>query len=100
MNKYLLLGFSVLLLCATAQALVCRVCKYKVGSVCLRSTEPCRASDGQFCEITRVYSGNLLLAQKHGCGQYAELCNKTEERDSVFKMTYKRTCCNFDLCNY
>ncbi|XP_060617051.1 lymphocyte antigen 6 complex locus protein G6c-like [Anolis sagrei] len=99
MNKYLLLGFSVLLLCATAQSLVCRVCKYKLGTLCFKSDEPCRAKEGQLCETTEVYSDRVLLFKTHGCGKYAELCNRTEERDNAFKVSYKRSCCDADLCN-
>ncbi|XP_053235388.1 lymphocyte antigen 6 complex locus protein G6c-like [Podarcis raffonei] len=99
MNKYLLLGFSVLIFCSVAQGLMCKVCKFKVGDLCFDSDEPCKADEGQYCETTKVYTGRIKLFTKHGCGKYAELCNKTEQRDNVFDMNYNRTCCNFDLCN-
>ncbi|XP_044281391.1 prostate and testis expressed protein 4-like [Varanus komodoensis] len=99
MNKYFLLGFSALLFCTAVQGLVCRVCHYKVGSLCFRSGEPCRAGAGQYCETTKVYSGELPLYKTHGCGKFAELCNKMERRDSAFRMAYERTCCNTNLCN-
>ncbi|KAJ6609611.1 hypothetical protein lerEdw1_015239 [Lerista edwardsae] len=83
----------------TAQGLVCKVCKFKLGDLCIKSEEPCKAKEGQSCETTHVYTGTLKLFSKHGCSEMPELCNKTEERDNVFGMNYNRTCCNFDLCN-
>ncbi|XP_053151023.1 lymphocyte antigen 6 complex locus protein G6c-like [Hemicordylus capensis] len=99
MNKFLLLSFSVLLFCTVAQGLVCKVCKFKVGKLCFASEDPCKADYGQYCESTKVYTGHLMLFSKHGCGKMPELCNKTEQRDNVFDMSYNRTCCNYDLCN-
>ncbi|KAF7235313.1 Serum amyloid A protein [Varanus komodoensis] len=43
--------------------------------------------------------GELPLYKTHGCGKFAELCNKMERRDSAFRMAYERTCCNTNLCN-
>ncbi|XP_044281392.1 ly-6/neurotoxin-like protein 1 [Varanus komodoensis] len=99
MSKYLLLGFSILIFCTVAQSLVCKVCKFKVGSLCFKDDEPCIAKEGHFCETTKVYTGNLMLFTKHGCTKHTELCNKTEQRDNIFDMSYNRTCCAFDLCN-
>ncbi|XP_026546050.1 lymphocyte antigen 6 complex locus protein G6c-like [Notechis scutatus] len=99
MNKYLLLGFSVLIFCTVAQGLICNVCKFKVGRVCIRSDDPCRTNEGQQCETTKVYTGRLELFTKHDCSKMTELCNRTEQRDDVFDMTYNRTCCTTDLCN-
>ncbi|XP_070789517.1 lymphocyte antigen 6 complex locus protein G6c [Pituophis catenifer annectens] len=99
MNKYLLLGFSVLIFCTVGQGLICNVCNFKVGSVCLSSDDPCRTREGQQCETTRVYKGSLKLFTKHDCSKLTELCNKTEQRDDVFDLNYNRTCCTFDLCN-
>ncbi|XP_032997535.1 lymphocyte antigen 6 complex locus protein G6c-like [Lacerta agilis] len=99
MNKCLLLGFSLLLFCTVAEGLVCRVCKYKVGKLCLLTGDPCKASEGQFCETTKVYAGELFLFKRYGCGTYAELCNRTERRENAFNMAYERTCCDTDLCN-
>ncbi|XP_066469509.1 lymphocyte antigen 6 complex locus protein G6c [Tiliqua scincoides] len=98
MNK-ILLGFSVLLFCAAAQGLVCNVCKFKMGKLCLNTEEPCKAKPGEFCETTRVYSGTLNLFTKYGCSSMPELCNKTEQRDNIFDVSYNRTCCSNDLCN-
>ncbi|KAG8127710.1 hypothetical protein E2320_014604, partial [Naja naja] len=61
------------------QGLICHVCKFKVGSVCISSDKPCRTNEGQH--------------------QMTELCNRTEQRDDVFDMNYNRTCCTTDLCN-
>ncbi|XP_058024214.1 lymphocyte antigen 6 complex locus protein G6c-like [Ahaetulla prasina] len=99
MNKYLLLSFSVLIFCAVGHCLICNVCKFKVGSVCINSDDPCRAKEGQQCETTKVYTGSLKLFTKQDCSKMTELCNKTEQRDDVFDMHYNRTCCTFDLCN-
>ncbi|XP_072845185.1 uncharacterized protein C9orf57 homolog [Pogona vitticeps] len=99
MNKYLLVGFSLLLLSTIAEGLVCNVCRYKLGTVCFRSDEPCQASEGQYCETTEVYMGQMMLYKKNGCGKLAELCDRTEKRDSVFGINFKRSCCNTSLCN-
>uniref|UniRef100_A0A6J0SAH4 Lymphocyte antigen 6 complex locus protein G6c n=1 Tax=Pogona vitticeps TaxID=103695 RepID=A0A6J0SAH4_9SAUR len=98
-SKCLFLGLSLLLFCSVAQGLVCKVCKFKVGTLCFKSDDPCRAKEGQYCETTKVYTGHIMLFTKHGCSKHAELCNKTEQRDNVFDMNYNRTCCNYDLCN-
>nr|XP_056701056.1 lymphocyte antigen 6 complex locus protein G6c-like [Euleptes europaea] len=99
MNKFLLLGFSALLFSAVAEGLMCKVCKYRMGSLCWASGDPCLADEGQFCETTRVYAGDFLMYTKYGCGKYAELCNKTENRDNALRTSYRRSCCNVDLCN-
>ncbi|XP_061475279.1 lymphocyte antigen 6 complex locus protein G6c-like [Rhineura floridana] len=99
MNKCLLLGFTLLLVCTVAEGLVCKVCKYKIGTLCLKTDDPCQASQGQFCESTKVYAGEILLFKRYGCSKYAELCNKTERRENALKMAYERTCCDTDLCN-
>ncbi|XP_054833818.1 lymphocyte antigen 6 complex locus protein G6c-like [Eublepharis macularius] len=99
MNKFLLVGFFALLFCAVAQGLVCKVCKFKVGSLCFSSDDPCKAEENQLCETTKVYTGRLMLFTRHGCTKHTALCNMTEQRDDVFDMNYNRTCCNHDLCN-
>ncbi|XP_061475278.1 lymphocyte antigen 6 complex locus protein G6c-like [Rhineura floridana] len=99
MNKYLLLGFSVLAFCTVAQGLMCKVCKFKVGKLCFKSDEPCQAKEDQQCETTKVYTGSLMLFTKHDCNKVPNLCNKTEQRDDVFDMSYNRTCCSQDFCN-
>ncbi|KAJ6652725.1 hypothetical protein lerEdw1_010948 [Lerista edwardsae] len=99
MNKWILLSFSVLLFCTVAQGLVCKVCKYKLGNICLASRAPCQAEQGQYCETTDVYAGRFPLFTQYGCGKYSELCNRTEDRDNTWQTRFKRTCCNFDLCN-
>ncbi|XP_015276065.1 PREDICTED: lymphocyte antigen 6 complex locus protein G6c-like [Gekko japonicus] len=99
MNKILLLGFSALLFYAVAEGLMCKVCKYRLGSFCFSSHDPCRADEGQYCETTKVYAGDFLMFSRYSCGLYAELCNKTEQRDNPFRTSYHRSCCNSDLCN-
>ncbi|XP_063148855.1 lymphocyte antigen 6 complex locus protein G6c [Candoia aspera] len=99
MKHFFLLAFSLLLFCTTAQGLVCSVCKFQLGHLCLRTGDPCRAEQGQFCEMTKVYSAGLLLYKRYGCGEHHELCNREEHRDTAFGRTYERTCCNTDLCN-
>ncbi|XP_060094205.1 lymphocyte antigen 6 complex locus protein G6c-like [Heteronotia binoei] len=99
MNKILILGFSALLFYAVAEGLMCRVCKYKFGPWCAMSYDPCEAKEGQYCETTKVYAGDLYMFTKYSCGKYAELCNKTEQRDNIWRTKYDRSCCNSDLCN-
>ncbi|XP_039211305.1 lymphocyte antigen 6 complex locus protein G6c-like [Crotalus tigris] len=99
MKNFVLLVFSVLLFCTVAQGLVCNVCDVKLGYWCVISGEPCRPEEGQLCEVTEVYLAGFQFFKKYGCGEHRELCGKSEERDTPFKRTYKRTCCDTDLCN-
>ncbi|XP_070592788.1 lymphocyte antigen 6 complex locus protein G6c-like [Erythrolamprus reginae] len=99
MKNFVLLLFSVLLFGTIAQGLVCNVCKFKIGFLCFKSGEPCKPQDGQLCEVTEVYAAGLLLFKRFGCGEYRELCGRSERRDTPFRRTYKRMCCTTDLCN-
>ncbi|XP_024061873.2 lymphocyte antigen 6 complex locus protein G6c [Terrapene carolina triunguis] len=99
MSKVLLLGLSLLLCCALAHGLICRVCEFQVGKLCFHSRSPCKAQGQQVCETTKAYIGKVPLFSKYGCSRTRETCNMTEQKDAVFEVSYNRTCCETDLCN-
>ncbi|XP_074873819.1 lymphocyte antigen 6 complex locus protein G6c [Carettochelys insculpta] len=99
MSRVLLLPLALLLLWAQAEALICRVCKFKVGAMCFRSEQPCRANPDEYCDTTKAYLGQLPLFSKFGCSRRREHCNVTEKKDDIFEISYNRTCCETDLCN-
>ncbi|CAM4655259.1 unnamed protein product [Lepidochelys olivacea] len=99
MSKVLLLGLSLLLCGALAQGLICRVCKFQVGALCFHSCSPCTPEKDQVCETTKAYIGKVLLFSKYGCSRTREICNMTEQKDTIFEVSYNRTCCETNLCN-
>ncbi|XP_044838515.1 lymphocyte antigen 6 complex locus protein G6c-like isoform X1 [Mauremys mutica] len=99
MSNVLLRAVSLLLCCALAHGLICRVCEFQVGRLCFHSRSPCTAQGQQVCETTKAYIGKVPLFSKYGCSRTHETCNMTEQKDAVFEVSYNRTCCESDLCN-
>ncbi|XP_034610655.1 prostate and testis expressed protein 3-like [Trachemys scripta elegans] len=97
MNKLLVLGFSALLCCVSAEALRCTVCQNKIPVFgCIKGLGICHPAPGLPCKYIRVYTTGIQFYSQADCAVQGDRCNIIEPTKSGHRQI---SCCKTDFCN-